>query len=66
MREEDPRVTGRSDKVEKDVYSVVTESRVTLDTTLFGENIIVLTFKVTRDLGEAVRRSSLPQYKLID
>lgn len=65
-REKDPRVTGGSDEVEKDVDSVVTESWVTLDTTFFGENIVVLTFKVTRDLGEAVRRSSLPQYKLID
>jgi len=55
---EDSRVTGRSDEVEKDVDSVVTESWVTLDTTFFGENIVVLTFEVSGDLGEAVQRST--------
>jgi len=50
----DSRVTSRGDEVEENVYSVVTESRVALDTTFFGENVVVLSFEVTRDLGEAV------------
>lgn len=33
--------------------TVVAESRVTLDPRLFGENIVVLSFKVATDLGEA-------------
>lgn len=35
------------DKVEESVYTVVTESRVTLDTGLFSENVIILAFEVT-------------------
>lgn len=47
-------MTGRCDKVEKSVNTVVAESGVTLDTGLFGEDIIVLAFKVTRNLPKTV------------
>ena len=47
------RVACGRDEVEQSVNSVVTEARVTLDTRLFGQNVVVLTFKVSNDLLEA-------------
>ena len=40
------RMTGRRDKVQQGMHSVVPEPRVPLDSGLFGENAVVLTFKV--------------------
>jgi hypothetical protein len=40
------RVSGRRDKVEQGVHSVVPETGITLDAGLFGENVIVLPFEV--------------------
>lgn len=45
-------MAGRSDKVEQGVDSVVPESRVSLDPGLFGEDIVVLSFQVSGDLGK--------------
>lgn len=41
-----------SDKVEESVDSIVTEARITLDTGLFSENIIVLALDVTSNFAE--------------
>lgn len=46
-------MAGRGDEVEKDVDTVVAETRVTLDTRLLGENVIVLALEVTDDFAEA-------------
>lgn len=46
-------VTGRCDEVEQDVNAVIAESGVTLDTGLFGKNIVVLTLEVADDLAKA-------------
>lgn len=46
-------VAGRGDKVEESVDTVVAEAGVTLDTRLLGENVVVLTLEVGRDLLEA-------------
>jgi hypothetical protein len=46
-------VTGRCDEVEQDVNTVVAESGVTLDTGLFGKNVIVLALEVANDFAEA-------------
>lgn len=46
-------MAGRSDKVEESVDTVVAEARVTLDTALLGENVIVLALEVADNLGEA-------------
>jgi hypothetical protein len=40
-------------EVEKSVNTVVPESGVTLDSRLFGENIIILAFEVSNNLWEA-------------
>lgn len=45
-------VTGRCDEVEKDVNTVVAESRVALDARLLCENVIVLSLEITNNLGE--------------
>jgi hypothetical protein len=42
-------VAGRGDKVKHGVDTVVPEARVTLDTRLFGQNIIVLSLEVAND-----------------
>jgi len=42
------------DKVEKGMDTVIPESRVTLDTGLFGKNIIILTFKVAHNFTETI------------
>ena len=41
------------DKVKEGMDTVVPESRVTLDTRLFGQNIVVLVFEVADNLTEA-------------
>jgi hypothetical protein len=46
-------VTGGCDEVEQDVNTVVAESRVTLDTRLLGENVVVLALEVADDFAEA-------------
>ena len=43
-------MTGRSDEVKHGVNTVVPEARVTLDTGLLGENIIVLSLEVADNL----------------
>ena len=55
------RVTGRGDEVEQSVNSVVPEARVTLDTGLLRENVIVLALQVANNLLEAARKN-VPQY----
>jgi len=42
------------DEVEESMDTVVPESGVTLDTGLFGKNIIILTFKVAHDFTETI------------
>lgn len=39
-------------KVEQGMYSVVSESGVTLDTRLFSQNVVVLTFQIANNLLE--------------
>ncbi len=46
-------MAGGCDKVQKHVNSVVTESRVTLDTRLLRKNIIVLSLEIADNLAEA-------------
>ena len=41
------------DEVEQSVNSVVTEAGITLDTRLFGQDIVVLTFKVSNNFLKA-------------
>ncbi len=45
-------MTGRGDEIEQCVYTVVPKAWVTLDTALFGKNIIVLAFEMPNDLRE--------------
>jgi len=40
-------MTGWCDEVKQNVYTVVTESWVTLDPGLFGKNVIVLAFEIS-------------------
>jgi hypothetical protein len=47
-------MTGRCDKVEEGVNTVIAESRVTLDTRLLGQNIIVLALQVARDFPKTI------------
>lgn len=42
-------MAGRGDEVKHGVDTVVPEARVTLDTRLFGQNIIVLSLEVAND-----------------
>lgn len=46
-------MTGWGDEVEEDMDTIVTESGVSLDAGLGGENVIVLMFKVADNLAEA-------------
>lgn len=43
-----------SDEVEHGVDTVVPEARVTLDTRLLGEKIIILPLEITDNLGETI------------
>jgi hypothetical protein len=45
-------VSGRRDKVEQGVDSIVPEPRITLDTRLFGQDIIVLALEVADNFLE--------------
>lgn len=54
MDEEDVRMTGRSDKVEKRMNAVVSESRISFNPTFLGENIVVLSLQVANNLGESM------------
>lgn len=47
-------VPSRRDEVEHGVNAVVPEARVTLDTGLLGENVVVLPLEVADNLGEAI------------
>ena len=51
-------MAGRSDEVEKSVDTIVTETRITLDTGLFCQNIIVLSLKITNNFAETSRTVS--------
>ena len=46
------------DKVQKSVYSVVPEARITLDTRLFCQDVIVLTLKMSNDFLKAVHTAN--------
>ena len=50
-------VAGGCDEVEQNVYSVIPESRVTLNSRLLCKNIIVLALKVTDNFAEAIQKS---------
>lgn len=45
-------MTGGGDEVEESVDSIVSETGVSLDPGFLGENIIVLSFQVSCDLGK--------------
>ena len=47
-------MTSGRDEVEEGMHPVVPETRVTLDTRLFREDVVVLAFKVPNDLLEAI------------
>lgn len=49
-------MAGRRDKVEQRVNSVVSEARVTLDTRLLGQNVVVLSLEVTNNFRETASR----------
>lgn len=51
-------VTGRCDEVEKGVDTVVAETRVTLDSRLLGQDVIVLSFQEANDLRESTLRQA--------
>ena len=46
-------MAGRGDEIEKGVNTVVSEARITLDTRLFRQDIIILALEVSDNLGEA-------------
>ena len=46
-------LTCRSDEIEQDMYSVVSEARITLNSALFGEDIVELSLEIGADLAEA-------------
>ena len=51
-------MTGGSGEVEESVHTVVTESRITLDTGLLGKNVVVLALEVARDLTKTINSIS--------
>lgn len=55
MSKVNSRVTSRGDEVEKRMDTVIPETRVTLDTGLLGENVVVLSLQVTHDFLEAAK-----------
>ena len=55
------RVTSGRDKIEEGMDTVVPEARVTLDTRLLGENVVVLAFQVTNDFLEAITDHVKPE-----
>lgn len=46
-------MTCRGNEVEHSVYTVVPESRVTLNTRLLGQDVVILSLEITDDLREA-------------
>ena len=46
-------MAGGGDEVEKSVHTVVTEARVTLDTRLLRENVIVLSLEIANNFSKA-------------
>ena len=44
------------DEVEQGMHSVISESWVTLDARFFGQDVIILSFKVAYNLGEAAAK----------
>lgn len=42
-------MAGWCDEVKEDVYTIIPESRVTLNTRFFGKNAIVLSLEVSND-----------------
>lgn len=46
-------MTGGGDEIKESMNTVVPKAGVTLDTRLFGENIIILAFKVAHNFLEA-------------
>lgn len=48
-------MAGGCDEVQQDVYTVVAESGVTLNTRFLCENVIVLALEVADNLSEAAR-----------
>ena len=53
MSECNIRVTSGRDKIEEGMDTVVPEARVTLDTRLLSENVVVLTLEMANNLLEA-------------
>ena len=45
-------VTGGGDEVKKCVDTIISESWITLDTALFGQDIIILAFQMPNDFRE--------------
>ena len=46
------------DEIEESVNTVITEPWPTLNSTIYGENLIILSLKVVHNLPEAVRAKS--------
>jgi hypothetical protein len=46
-------VASGSDEVEEHMNTIVAESRITLDARLFGENVVVLAFKIADNFRKA-------------
>jgi len=59
------RVTSGGDEVQQAVNTVIPKPGVTLDTRLFGQNVIILAFKVTHDFLEAVMVSSGAGFEIV-
>ena len=57
-------MAGRSDKVKEDMDTIVSEPRVTLDSGLFGKNVIKLSLEEANDLSEA-KSVSLVQHHIV-
>jgi hypothetical protein len=50
-------VTGRGDEVQESMHSVVSEAWITLDSGLFRQNVIVLTFEVADNFLKPRKKS---------
>ncbi len=46
-------MSGGSDEVEKGMNTIVTETWITLDAGLLGENVIILSLKIANDFAKA-------------
>lgn len=54
-------MTSRGNEVKHGVDSVVPEARVTLNTRLLGQDVVVLSLEVSNDFGKAVKVHSQRQ-----